>query len=56
MAYNFSEESKERIIKVLGATRTMVHYTWVPFILYLGWKSTSNKPNLISLFSPLPSA
>ncbi|VEU23234.1 DEKNAAC104346 [Brettanomyces naardenensis] len=53
---NLSEESKERLAKILDTTRSIVHYSWIPFILYLGWQSTSTKPNFVQLVSPFPSA
>lgn len=27
--------------------QTIVHYGWVPLILFVGWSSSSPKPNLI---------
>lgn len=48
---NLSDESKERFNKVLDTTKTVAHYGWIPFILYLGWSATSNKPNLVSYVS-----
>ncbi|GMM46881.1 Tom7 protein [Pichia kluyveri] len=55
---NLSEESKERFSNLFSSAQTIVHYGWLPFVIYLGWSSTSNsnKPNLVSLLSPLPSA
>lgn len=32
----FSEETKERISKILDITREVVHYGYLPLILYLG--------------------
>ncbi|EDO16698.1 hypothetical protein Kpol_1003p3 [Vanderwaltozyma polyspora DSM 70294] len=54
-SYILSDESKERISKVWNMTHTIAHYGWIPFILYLGWTHTANKPNLFNLLSPLPS-
>ncbi|KAJ8145107.1 hypothetical protein OY671_001794 [Metschnikowia pulcherrima] len=51
-----SDESKERILKVMSYSRTIAHYGFIPFILYLGWKSTPSKPSLFNLLSPFPSA
>ncbi|ODQ78975.1 hypothetical protein BABINDRAFT_38298 [Babjeviella inositovora NRRL Y-12698] len=47
--YELSEESKERVVKVLDAARTVAHYGWIPFVLYLGWTSTNptQRPSLI---------
>lgn len=50
-----SDESKETINKLLDYSKTAAHYGFIPFILYLGWKGTSNKPNLFNLLSPIPS-
>ncbi|ODV95999.1 hypothetical protein PACTADRAFT_49421 [Pachysolen tannophilus NRRL Y-2460] len=50
-----SEESKERIVKILDLTKTVAHYGWIPFVLYLGWKATPNRPHVVALLSPLPS-
>lgn len=59
MATNYqltlSDESKERIVKLMEWSRTAAHYGFIPFILYLGWKSTPNKPSLFNLVSPFPS-
>ncbi|OAP56983.1 hypothetical protein AYL99_09095 [Fonsecaea erecta] len=41
----FSEETKERIGKILDITREVVHYGYLPLILYLG-NETSNALNL----------
>ncbi|KIV90780.1 hypothetical protein B0A52_06876 [Exophiala mesophila] len=48
----FSEESKERISKILDITREVVHYGYLPLILYLGYTRSEPKPALISLISP----
>lgn len=53
---NLSEESKERFAKIFETAQTITHYGWLPFVIYLGWSSTSTKPNLVALLSPLPSA
>lgn len=53
---NLSEESKERFTKIFETAQTITHYGWLPFVIYLGWASTSNKPNIVALLSPLPSA
>lgn len=51
-----SEESKERISKLLEYSRTIAHYGFIPFILYLGWSLSPTKPSLFNLLSPFPSA
>ena len=51
-----SDESKERIIKLLDYSKTVAHYGFIPFVLYLGWSATPNKPPILNLLSPFPSA
>lgn len=51
-----SDESKERITKVLEYSKVVAHYGYIPFVLYLGWSATPNKPSLFNLLSPFPSA
>lgn len=54
-SFILSDELKERTTKLLNLTHTVAHYGWLPFILYLGWSQTENRPNLLNLLSPLPS-
>ncbi|CCC71178.1 hypothetical protein NCAS_0G02910 [Naumovozyma castellii] len=54
-SFILSDESKERISKILDLTHNVAHYGWIPFVLYLGWAHTPNRPNLFNLLSPLPS-
>ncbi|CEP62129.1 Tom7p LALA0_S04e08504g [Lachancea lanzarotensis] len=54
-SFILSDESKERFSKVFSLSQTVAHYGWLPFVLYLGWAHTANRPNLFSLLSPLPS-
>ncbi|EXJ72032.1 uncharacterized protein A1O5_04535, partial [Cladophialophora psammophila CBS 110553] len=44
--------SQERIGKILDITREVVHYGYLPLILYLGYTRSEPKPALISLISP----
>ncbi|CZR58972.1 TOM complex component Tom7 [Phialocephala subalpina] len=48
-----SEESKERIGKVIDLSRVAIHYGYLPLILYLGYTYSEPRPSLIRLFSPL---
>ncbi|CCH61425.1 hypothetical protein TBLA_0E03710 [Henningerozyma blattae CBS 6284] len=54
-SFILSDESKERMNKVWNLAHGITHYGWIPFILYLGWASSPNKPNFLNLLSPLPS-
>ncbi|KAL4989053.1 TOM7 family-domain-containing protein [Aspergillus falconensis] len=49
----FSEETKERISKVIDVSRVAVHYGYLPLILYLGYTYSEPRPSLFKLFSPL---
>ncbi|KZF21273.1 Tom7-domain-containing protein [Xylona heveae TC161] len=48
-----SEESKERIGKLIEASRVAIHYGYLPLIVYLGYINSEPRPALIRLFSPL---
>ncbi|KAG9011811.1 hypothetical protein FRB94_007537 [Tulasnella sp. JGI-2019a] len=49
----FSDENKDRITKAIDVGRTVVHYGWIPFIIYLGYTRSNPQPSLIKLISPL---
>ncbi|OAA54204.1 Mitochondrial outer membrane translocase complex, subunitt Tom7 [Cordyceps fumosorosea ARSEF 2679] len=51
--FTLSEESKERIGKLIDISRVAVHYGYLPLILYLGYTRSDPKPSLIRLISPL---
>ncbi|PGH14436.1 hypothetical protein AJ79_03079 [Helicocarpus griseus UAMH5409] len=42
----FSEETKERISKVIGVSRVAIHYGYLPLIIYLGYTYTEPRPQL----------
>ncbi|OJJ52578.1 hypothetical protein ASPSYDRAFT_164266 [Aspergillus sydowii CBS 593.65] len=42
----FSEETKERISKVIDVSRVAVHYGYLPLILYLGYTYSDPRPSL----------
>ncbi|KAF2086817.1 Tom7-domain-containing protein [Saccharata proteae CBS 121410] len=48
-----SEETKERISKIIDVSRVAVHYGYLPLILYLGWSASTPRPTVIRLLSPL---
>ncbi|CDO56285.1 similar to Saccharomyces cerevisiae YNL070W TOM7 Component of the TOM (translocase of outer membrane) complex [Geotrichum candidum] len=52
--YTLSDETKERLTKLIELGRVTVHYGWIPFIVYLGWTQSVPRPNLFKLLSPLP--
>jgi import receptor subunit TOM7 len=48
-----SEESKERIGRIIDVARVSIHYGYLPLILYLGYTYSNPRPALIHLLSPL---
>ncbi|TFK99164.1 Tom7-domain-containing protein [Pterulicium gracile] len=48
-----SEETKESIIKAVELGRTLLHYGWIPLIIYVGFTQSDPQPSLIKLISPL---
>ncbi|KAF2142876.1 uncharacterized protein K452DRAFT_286504 [Aplosporella prunicola CBS 121167] len=51
--FTLSEETKERISKLIDVSRVAVHYGYLPLILYLGWSHSTPRPPVIRLFNPL---
>ncbi|KAF2490367.1 Tom7-domain-containing protein [Mytilinidion resinicola] len=50
---SLSEESKERIARIIDVSRVAIHYGYLPLILYLGYTHSEPRPSIIRLFSPL---
>ncbi|PYH77750.1 Tom7-domain-containing protein [Aspergillus uvarum CBS 121591] len=42
----FSEETKERISKVIDVSRVAIHYGYLPLIIYLGYTYSEPRPSL----------
>ncbi|KAM0802596.1 TOM complex component Tom7 [Usnea florida] len=51
--WQFSEDTKERITKIIDISRVAIHYGYLPLILYLGYTMSNPKPTMIRLISPL---
>ncbi|KAK3944144.1 TOM7 family-domain-containing protein [Diplogelasinospora grovesii] len=51
--FALSEESKERIGKIIEVSRIAIHYGWLPLIVYLGYTRSDPRPSIIRLLSPL---
>ncbi|KAK4204307.1 TOM7 family-domain-containing protein [Triangularia verruculosa] len=51
--FRLSEESKERIGKLIELSRVALHYGYLPFILYLGYTRSDPRPSMVRLLSPL---
>ncbi|KAI1342657.1 TOM7 family-domain-containing protein [Xylariaceae sp. FL0016] len=51
--FTLSEESKERIGKLIEVSRVAIHYGYLPLILYLGYTRSDPRPSVIKLLSPL---
>ncbi|KAH9452241.1 hypothetical protein MJO28_008884 [Puccinia striiformis f. sp. tritici] len=50
---NFTEDTKERVNQVTGVVKTILHWTWIPIVLTIGFKNSNPKPSLIKILSPL---
>ncbi|KAG8218525.1 hypothetical protein J3R82DRAFT_4164 [Butyriboletus roseoflavus] len=55
-----SDETKERIIKVVEFGRltdrqSVLHYGWIPMIIYIGYTRSSPQPMFIKSVSPFSS-
>ncbi|KAK0461754.1 mitochondrial import receptor subunit TOM7 [Desarmillaria tabescens] len=48
-----SEDTKETIAKVVELGRAVLHYGWIPLIIYVGFTRSNPQPSLIKLISPL---
>ncbi|KAK0636228.1 TOM7 family-domain-containing protein [Bombardia bombarda] len=51
--FALSEESKERIGRIIEISRVAIHYGYLPLVLYLGYTRSEPRPQLIHLLSPL---
>ncbi|EMC97404.1 hypothetical protein BAUCODRAFT_69055 [Baudoinia panamericana UAMH 10762] len=43
----FSEETKERITRIIDFSRVAIHYGYLPLIIYLGYTRSNPRPSLI---------
>ncbi|KAI4743462.1 hypothetical protein E4T50_06177 [Aureobasidium sp. EXF-12298] len=48
-----SEETKERISRVIDISRVAVHYGYLPLIIYLGYTRSVPRPSLIKYESTM---
>ncbi|KAF8414409.1 Tom7-domain-containing protein, partial [Boletus edulis BED1] len=46
---------QERILKVVELGRTVMHYGWIPMIIYMGYTRSSPQPMFIKSVSPFSS-
>ncbi|KAM4056199.1 mitochondrial carrier protein [Hirsutella rhossiliensis] len=53
--FALSEESKERIAKLIDVSRVAIHYGYLPLILYLGYTRSAPRPSIIRPYMPEPS-
>ncbi|KAK4646482.1 translocase of the outer mitochondrial membrane [Podospora pseudocomata] len=47
--FRLSEESKERIGKLIEISRVALHYGYLPFILYLGYTRSDPRPSMVRI-------
>ncbi|KAI9164395.1 Mitochondrial import receptor subunit TOM7 [Blastocladiella emersonii ATCC 22665] len=48
----FSEENKERIVRLTELVKKVVHVGYIPFILYIGLTRSNPRPSLLRLIHP----
>ncbi|KAF9931621.1 hypothetical protein FBU30_009797 [Linnemannia zychae] len=48
-----NHETKEIILKATDVVKTVVHFGFIPFVIYLGFTRSDPKPSLIRLILPL---
>ncbi|CDR36839.1 hypothetical protein NBRC10512_002047 [Rhodotorula toruloides] len=48
-----SDDNKERISKAIEVAKTIVHYGWIPTILFVAYRASNPRPPLMRLISPL---
>ncbi|PFH51316.1 hypothetical protein AMATHDRAFT_142852 [Amanita thiersii Skay4041] len=46
-----SEDTKEYIAKAVEVGRTVLHYGWIPLIIYVGFTRSNPQPSLIKCAS-----
>ncbi|KAK0206901.1 hypothetical protein DFS33DRAFT_1381992 [Desarmillaria ectypa] len=46
-----SEDTKETIAKVVELGRAVLHYGWIPLIIYVGFTRSNPQPSLIKYVS-----
>ncbi|BFZ62393.1 translocase of the outer mitochondrial membrane [Saitoella coloradoensis] len=51
--FALSEETRERISRVIEITKQAVHWGFIPMILYIGYTRSAKQISLIKLISPL---
>ncbi|KAI9143489.1 hypothetical protein BKA69DRAFT_1062221 [Paraphysoderma sedebokerense] len=49
----FSEETKEKLVRLTDFTKKVFHIGFIPLIIYLGYTRSSPKPSLMRMISPL---
>ncbi|KAJ2794217.1 translocase of the outer mitochondrial membrane [Coemansia helicoidea] len=48
-----NETVKDVIVKGTAVGRFLVHWGYIPLILYIGYRNSSPKPPLARIFSPM---
>ncbi|TDL29859.1 Tom7-domain-containing protein [Rickenella mellea] len=51
--FTVSDDTKEKLAKGIDVSRLILHYGWVPFVIYIGYTRSNPQPSLIKLISPL---
>ncbi|KAH8920718.1 hypothetical protein BT69DRAFT_1352157 [Atractiella rhizophila] len=48
-----SEDVKDALNKTFDVAKTIVHFGWIPFIIYLGVVRGEKRPTFIQLITPI---
>ncbi|XP_004349015.2 hypothetical protein CAOG_02265 [Capsaspora owczarzaki ATCC 30864] len=48
-----SEETKDKLRKATDVAKTVVHWGFLPLVIYLGMTTGEPRPSLLTLVSPL---
>ncbi|KAI9229933.1 MAG: hypothetical protein DHS80DRAFT_13131 [Piptocephalis tieghemiana] len=49
-----NDETREFIYRLTDITRRVLHFGFIPFVIYMGMTRSSPRPSLLRLISPLP--
>ncbi|KAG2178225.1 hypothetical protein INT43_003478 [Umbelopsis isabellina] len=47
------DSTKETFMKVVDISKQVVHWGFIPFVIYLGMTRSNPRPSLLKLISPL---
>ncbi|KAI8057579.1 TOM7 family-domain-containing protein [Gilbertella persicaria] len=48
-----NDSTKDTLYKVADVTKTIIHWGFIPFVIYLGMTRSNPRPSILKLVSPL---